>query len=149
MFKTLATYVGMNDVDDIDEDDTQVDEQEPEQYEAPAPLEAPVAPASSSRTQWPVPRGQMNRIVTIHPKTYNDAPSICRAMRSGIPVVLNLSDVSESDKRRLFDFSTGLALGLGGRIDTVTPRVFLLSPPQVKVTVEDTHDAADGSAIFS
>lgn len=75
----------------------------------------------------------MNRITTIHPRTYNEAKTIGEAFRGGIPVIMNLSDMDDSDAKRLVDFAAGLAFGLHGSIERVTSKVFLLSPSHVEV----------------
>ena len=82
----------------------------------------------------------MSRITTIHPKTYDDAQMVGRAIRDGIPVVLNLTGVAEAVAYRIVDFSAGVVFGVRGSIERVTPRVFLLSPAQVNIKVEEPED---------
>ena len=76
---------------------------------------------------------ELNRITTIHPRTYNEAKNIGEAFRAGIPVIINLTDMDDADAKRLVDFSAGLAFGLRGSIERVTSKVFLLSPEHVAV----------------
>ncbi len=76
---------------------------------------------------------ELNRITTIHPRTYNEAKNIGEAFRGGIPVIINLTDMDDSDAKRLVDFAAGLAFGLHGAIERVTSKVFLLSPEHVEV----------------
>ena len=61
----------------------------------------------------------MNEILTVHPKQYRDAQVIAENFRDGIPVIINLSQMSDADARRLIDFASGLSLGLYGRIERV------------------------------
>lgn len=77
--------------------------------------------------------GELNRITTIHPRTYNEAKNIGEAFRDGVPVIMNLTDMDDSDAKRLVDFAAGLAFGLHGSIERVTSKVFLLSPSYVEV----------------
>lgn len=77
--------------------------------------------------------GEMNRITTIHPRTYNEAKNIGEAFRGGVPVIINLTDMDDADAKRLVDFAAGLAFGLHGAIERVTSKVFLLSPANVRV----------------
>ncbi|WEV78657.1 cell division protein SepF [Janibacter cremeus] len=79
---------------------------------------------------------QMNRITTIHPSTYNDARAIGESFRSNTPVIMNLSDMDDSDAKRLVDFAAGLVFGLHGSIERVTNKVFLLSPEHIEVDAE-------------
>ncbi|MGL4172787.1 MAG: cell division protein SepF [Actinomycetota bacterium] len=81
--------------------------------------------------------GGVHRINTIHPRTYNDAKTVGEAFRDGIPVIMNLSDMSDADAKRLVDFAAGLVFGLHGTIERVTAKVFLLSPAHVQVTADD------------
>lgn len=86
---------------------------------------------SSELSEVAVP--DLRRIVTVHPSTYNEARIIGESFRDGVPVIMNLEDMSESDARRMVDFSAGLVFGLHGAIERVTPRVFLLTPATVDV----------------
>jgi cell division inhibitor SepF len=80
--------------------------------------------------------GTLNRITTIHPRTYNEAKAIGEAFRAGTPVIMNLSDMGDTDAKRLVDFGAGLVFGLSGSIERVTNKVFLLSPAHVEVAAE-------------
>ena len=86
----------------------------------------------------------INRIITVHPRTYNEARTIGENFRDGIPVIMNLSDMEESDAKRLVDFSAGLIFGLRGSIERITSKVFLLSPHNVTVAAEDKERLAGG-----
>ena len=84
------------------------------------------------------------RITTLHPTTYNEARVIGEHFRSNTPVIMNLTEMDESDAKRLVDFAAGLAFGLRGSIERVTNRVFLLSPANVTVTAEAKARIAEG-----
>ena len=77
------------------------------------------------------------RITTLHPHSYNDARAIGENFREGTPVIMNLTEMDDTDAKRLVDFAAGLIFGLHGRIERVTNKVFLLSPEHVEVTAED------------
>lgn len=87
---------------------------------------------------------ELNRIVTVHPTSYNEARTIGEAFREGTPVIMNLTDLGEGDAKRMVDFAAGLVFGLYGTIERVTSRVFLLSPATVDVETEG--EPADGHA---
>ncbi|PJI94332.1 cell division protein SepF [Luteimicrobium subarcticum] len=89
-------------------------------------LQAPAGPATDLR-----------RIVTVHPRSYNDALVLGDAFRGGTPVIINLSDMDDADAKRLVDFAAGLTFGLHGSIERVTNKVFLLSPEHVEVAGEE------------
>jgi cell division inhibitor SepF len=65
--------------------------------------------------------------------------------REGNPVIINLDDMEESERKRLVDFASGLVFGLHGKIERVSHKVFLLSPANVKVSSEDKTAAAQAS----
>jgi len=107
---------------------------------------APVTPLRRP-TRAVAPVAEMNEILTVHPTQYKDAQVIAENFREGIPVIINLSQMSESEARRLVDFASGLSHGLYGRIERVTNKVFLLSPAHIAVSgdqgeSESTVDAA-------
>ncbi len=107
---------------------------------------APVTPLR--RTPRTVaPAAEMNEILTVHPRQYKDAQVIAENFRDGIPVIINLSQMSESEARRLVDFASGLSQGLYGRIERVTSKVFLLSPAHVAVSGDqsDVESSVDAS----
>lgn len=93
--------------------------------------------------------GPLNRITTIHPRTYNEAKTIGEAFREGTPVIMNLSDMSDADAKRLVDFAAGLVFGLHGTIERVTSKVFLLSPEHVEVAAEEPEAAPATRGFFN
>jgi cell division inhibitor SepF len=92
-------------------------------------------PSAGSRPA-PVPVADLNRITTIHPHTYNDARRIGEEYREGVPVIMNLTEMDDTDAKRIVDFAAGLVFGLHGTIERVTNKVFLLSPVNVEVGAE-------------
>ena len=138
--KTMV-YLGLAEDDDryegydeYDYDESSRQEPQPERSAGVTPLlqRTPVA-----RVVRDVEVGALNRITTIHPRTYNEAKNIGESFRDGTPVIMNLSDMDDSDAKRLVDFAAGLAFGLHGSIERVTSKVFLLSPAHVEVSAEE------------
>ena len=84
----------------------------------------------------PTPATDLARITTIHPHTYNDARRIGEEFREGVPVIMNLTEMDDTDAKRIVDFAAGLVFGLHGTIERVTNKVFLLSPANVEVGAE-------------
>ncbi len=87
----------------------------------------------------------LDRIVTLHPRFYNEARTIGEQYREGNPVIINLTDMDESERKRLVDFASGLVFGHHGTIERVTSKVFLLSPANIRVSNEDKTAAAEAS----
>jgi cell division inhibitor SepF len=92
--------------------------------------------------------GSLNRITTIHPRTYNEAKNIGEWFRDQVPVIMNLSDMDDADAKRLVDFAAGLVFGLHGTIERVTSKVFLLSPAHVEISADEPEAPAASTRGF-
>jgi cell division inhibitor SepF len=119
---------------------------EPQQHRESA-NRAPVTPLRRQPAQRQGGQ-EMNEILTVHPRAYKDAQVIAENFREGIPVIINLSQMSEQEARRLVDFASGLSQGLYGKIERVTSKVFLLSPAHVAVSGDQAEVESDVEASF-
>jgi cell division inhibitor SepF len=109
---------------------------------------APVTPLRRPAPSRHAPAAGMNEILTVHPRQYRDAQVIAETFREGVPVIINLSQMSEPDAKRLIDFASGLSQGLYGKIERVTNKVFLLSPEHVAVSGEQGEVESEVEAGF-
>jgi len=149
--RKMAVYLGLVE-DDRRYQDKYDSYDEYDDYDEPADeLESATARAdyggyvSDHRTDPVSPQQvELARITTLHPRTYNEARTIGEHFREGTPVIMNLTDMEDSDAKRLVDFAAGLVFGLHGRIERVTAKVFLLTPANVDVTAEDKRRIAEG-----
>lgn len=122
-------------------------------HDEPAHASADAEPARSAavtpiRRSAPRATGaEMNEILTVHPRAFKDVKVIAEHFRDGVPVIINISQMSESEARRLIDFTCGLAEALFGKMERVTGKVFLLSPSHVAISGEgaDASDELDAS----
>jgi cell division inhibitor SepF len=141
--KKTMVYLGLADEEDVvDEPQAQPQRQRVQPVEATAtvtPIRKPTAVRQPAV-------GGLTEILTVHPKQYRDAQVIAENFREGVPVIINLSQMSDADARRLIDFASGLSLGLFGRIERVTSKVFLLSPEHVAVSGDGAIAHADPEA---
>jgi cell division inhibitor SepF len=156
--RKMAVYLGLV------EDDNRYDDQYQEEYGAEEYEEygaefidqgdardvvrhadGDLEPAGRFAEREPVPMQatDLARITTLHPRTYNEARTIGEHFREGTPVIINLTEMVDSDARRLVDFSAGLIFGLRGSIDRVTNKVFLLSPANIEVAAADKARIAE------
>jgi cell division inhibitor SepF len=156
--RKMAVYLGLVE-DDHRYQDKYDSYGEYEDYEESALSETPDEPdPRGARESWGVgetgggyqvpdwrPEGptDLARITTLHPRTYNEARTIGEHFREGTPVIMNLTEMVDSDAKRLVDFAAGLIFGLRGSIERVTNKVFLLSPANVEVTAEDKARIAE------
>ena len=112
---------------------------------------ADVADISERRRPAPAPSAdiELSRITTLHPRTYNEARVIGENFRDGTPVIMNLSEMDDSDAKRLVDFAAGLVFATRGSIERITSKVFLLSPPNVTVSTEDKARLVETGGFFN
>jgi cell division inhibitor SepF len=101
------------------------------------PMRGSAAPRLADPVMHEAPDTSPYQITTLQPRSYNEARQIGEAFREHIPVIMNLTDMSDEDAKRLVDFAAGLIFGLRGTIEKVTNKVFLLSPSTVAVSAED------------
>ena len=153
--RKMAVYLGLV------EDDHRFDDEYQDEYSADYDEYGAELVQDDERLDVQVPEGPGNgrigerrpvtqvqttdlaRITTLHPRTYNEARTIGEHFREGTPVIMNLTEMVDSDAKRLVDFAAGLIFGLHGSIDRVTNRVFLLCPANVEVTAEDKARIAE------
>jgi cell division inhibitor SepF len=139
----LLEDTGMYD-DEYDDSGTPRSSGQAGQSMQPAPVadiaqrrRTPAAPVASSVAE-------LSRITTLHPRTYNEARTVGENFREGVPVIMNLSEMDDSDAKRLVDFAAGLVFATRGTIERITNKVFLLSPPNVTVAAEDKQRIVEG-----
>ena len=147
--RRTMVYLGLADEDyDYDNQSGPVAPVAPMPHHSPAPAagRAQVTPLRRANTRGGP--AEMNEILTVHPRQYKDAQLIAENFREGIPVIINLSQMSEPDARRLIDFASGLSQGLYGKIERVTSKVFLLSPAHVAVSGDRAEADGDVDALF-
>ena len=142
--KKTMVYLGLADEEEIYEEPTaQPSRGRQQAVEKTAPVTPIHRPAV---VRQPAPTS-VNEILTVHPKQYRDAQTIAENFREGIPVIINLSQMSDAEARRLIDFASGLSQGLYGRIERVTSKVFLLSPENIAVSGDGAIAQADPDAV--
>lgn len=134
-------WLGLSEPDEEQED--YADYREDEDYEVQEAEVTPISRAASHEGSG------LRRITTVHPRTYNDAKTIGEAFRSGTPVIMNLTDMTDAEAKRLVDFSAGLVFGLRGAIERVTNKVFLLSPATVEIASEDREPDTTQARFFN
>ena len=148
--KTLI-YLGL--VEDDELDDYAYDEYETEHADPkpsvrrvhndpPARGEAVVRPMRSA----PPAAGGMH---LVHPSSFNDAQEVGDKFRDGISVIMNLQASDDHLARRLVDFASGLAYGLGGSIQPVAEKVFLVTPAGIHVSAEERRRFLEERGFFN
>jgi cell division inhibitor SepF len=141
--KKTMVYLGLADEEETFDEPAPQPTNRSKQASAVVEKTAPVTPLHRPTVVRQPTAGPISEILTVHPKQYRDAQTIAENFRDGIPVIINLSQMSDADARRLIDFASGLSLGLYGRIERVTGKVFLLSPENIAVSGEGALAQAD------
>jgi len=147
--RRIGEYLGL--LEDTGRYDDYDDETQQHEAVAPTPRAArpkPVADLAERRrpvvAAAPVAEvAELSRITTLHPSTYNEARTVGEHFRDGTPVIMNLSEMADSDAKRLVDFAAGLVFATRGSIERITNKVFLLSPANVTVAAEDKERIAE------
>lgn len=122
------------------------------------PSEGPEPGQSSQASQYeeePVRTGGPRilppqvRVHVVEPKSFNDAKEIGDKIKVEAPVIMNLQGVEPDLAKRLIDFASGLTYGISGTIQKVADRVFLLTPPNVEVSAEETQRIISERGFFN
>mgnify|MGYP003334046761 FL=1 len=145
-FRKVANFLGLVDDEEMAENTVAVSETYRPRSVAPLSSNRSVETPSYVKSVVPeVKETVIDRIITLHPRVYSEARTIGEHYRSGQPVIMNLSDMEESERKRIIDFASGLVFGHHGSIERVTSKVFLLTPPNVSVSNEEKSAAANAS----
>ena len=144
-------YLGL--AEDDEYDDQYYDElAEPELEPAPA-RRAPVrriddrARAPRDGVVRPISAG--SRFHLVQPTAFNDVQEVGDKYREGFSVLMNLQAADPDLRRRLVDFASGLAYALGGTLQPVAERVFLVTPPGVQVSAEERRRFLEERGFFN
>lgn len=150
MWKKTLVYLGLAEEDDLD-DYAYDDFDQPEE-----PRRAPVRRVESERharkdggvvrTMPPAPSA---RVHLVQPTAFNDAQEVGDKFREGFSVLMNLQATERELARRLVDFASGLAYGLGGSMQPVAESVFLITPQGVQVSAEERRRFLEERGFFN
>src|SRR5580704_1789658 len=99
---------------------------------APAPLRSVPMPVAASSA--PAPAAKVH---VASPSEFADAQEIADRFRNGQPVIVNLGNAYRELAHRMIDFCSGVAYALGGTMDKVADKVFLMTPSNVEVSAEE------------
>ena len=117
----------------------------PPDYAAPEPPPRPSGrenPSGVSVTRGPavvrtIGPATAARVHIVEPQSFNDVQEVGDRLKANQPVILNLQAIAPELRRRLVDFSSGLAYATGGTMARVADRVYLLTPSNVEISQEE------------
>jgi hypothetical protein len=102
--RKIGEYLGLLEDTGRYPDDEGYEEYPDEQSTRPTVAESRPAPVArlDERRRTPAPQrevvAELSRITTLHPRTYNEARVIGENFRDGVPVIMNLSEMSTSPR---------------------------------------------------
>lgn len=132
LWKRTLVYLGLV-------TDEELDEEEFSPYEEPPPETAGIRKLSREElsTVTALPARPMGAVHMVEPRSYDDAQEIGDKIKDQVSVIMNLQGVEENLFIRLTAFAAGLAYGVGGKVQKVAPRVYLVTPANIEVSAED------------
>jgi cell division inhibitor SepF len=77
------------------------------------------------------------RVHLVTPYSFNDAQEVADKFKQAVPVILNLQTTDNELAKRLIDFTSGLTYALGGGMQKIADKTFLLTPRNVEVSAEE------------
>ena len=105
----------------------------------PAGAESVVRPAVARPRSSPA----AVRPIVVAPANFDEAQEVGDHFKQRQPVIVNLQDAGSDLGRRIVDFAAGLCYALDGQVERVTPGVYLLTPSDVRVALEERTLPAD------
>jgi cell division inhibitor SepF len=105
--------------------------------DAPGSTRTAVMRPSGNRRPLEAVASASVRVHLVVPRSFNDAQSIADKFKDAVPVIVNLQGTDAELSKRLIDFSSGLTYALGGSMQRVADKVFLLTPRNVEVSAEE------------
>jgi cell division inhibitor SepF len=147
VFRKAANWLGL--VDDeryaytAEEDDEISQEVALDEDEEEEPPRGTITVLPTSR-----PRGDDARalpvLVTAH--SFEDAADIGNHYRHGTAVAMNLAAMPTAEARRVLDFNSGMVFAMGGKIEKLSGKLFLLTPHGLTVDAAE-RDRLVGSLV--
>lgn len=71
------------------------------------------------------------------PTAYDEAKEIVEALQNNVCIVLNLEDLDLDLAVRILDFTIGACYAMGGSMQKISTRIFVVTPHAVKLSGED------------
>jgi cell division inhibitor SepF len=87
------------------------------------------------------------KVHVVEPRGFNDAQEVGDRVKANQAVILNLQSSPKELRRRLIDFSSGLAYAMGGSMSRVADAVFLITPMNVQLS-EEEKDRLEARGLF-
>ncbi len=105
----------------------------------PGPAEQPqqAVMARPSAVVRPISPRQSAKVHVVTPTRFPDAQEIGDLLRASQAVIVNLQGADRELGRRMIDFCSGVTYALAGSMEKAADQVFLLTPSNVEISVEE------------
>jgi cell division inhibitor SepF len=128
-------------------------DEEEEMYEVEAEAEEIIEPAAPLGRKAKVSSiagtgSAPSKVVVIQFLNFDDAKDAADHLKNRKPIVANLEKLDNDTTRRVVDFLSGAVYGVGGKIQNVSNRIFLITPSNVEVTGNYRDGAKTASTGF-
>lgn len=124
IFNKVKYFVGLEDLDeeydDVDESEEFVEEDKNSRK-------------SKQKKVFNIHTATNMKLVIHEPEIYEDIIKAIDDVKNRKPVVLNLQQMEEDEKRKAFDFTSGAIYTLEGNIQKVSTDIFILAPSNVEI----------------
>lgn len=164
-FAKFLSYIGIEESDDLDEEEYYPEDEQKfgrardeEEQESrgftfdrnkrashsedveEVPVSRPAAKEQKSKSvpQFAAP-AQMKMIV-YHPVSFEDTKNIIDSMKSGKPVVVNITEIDTASAIRILDFLSGAAYAIDGNMCKVSNGIFIVSPNGLDIIGNDDDE---------
>ena len=117
----------------IAEEDEEMMENEAEMVEEAEETSFPFSIGKKAKVSS-IPGGAPAKVVVIQFQNFDDAKDAADHLKNKKPVVANLEKLDNDTTRRVVDILSGAVYGVAGRIQSVSNRIFLITPSNVEVT---------------
>ena len=106
----------------------------------------------TAKTSKVVPMKAMNKqaeVCMIMPKGYEDANEIADILLQGKSVVLNLEGMQIDAAQRVIDFASGACYTMGGNLQKISKKIFIVTPSSVELSGDFTNLLGDSIDLSS
>lgn len=134
MFGKVKEFLGFEEEDEFEDEVDEVVEEEVNYEPVVKNTQSSVSNASSKIVN--IHSASSAKIMITKPMSYEDAAEITDALKSRKIVVVNTSALETRTAQRLLDFISGAIYALGGELQDVENRIYIVSPSNVEVNNE-------------
>ncbi|ADG40012.1 MULTISPECIES: cell division protein SepF [Leuconostoc] len=127
-----------NDEDDLYEDGYDNNSyQEQQQFQQPIQQNSQQATylgRQASQSTMTDPSNANSKIALFEPKVYSDSRAIASQILGGEAVIVNFTQIDESQAKRILDFLGGAIYAVNGEIERIGQSIFLVTPATFEIS---------------